>query len=117
MESERRVPPRDGLLAPRDGLRVNLDPIIAATQITDQAEREVANPRSDIEQAVLRSKAATGELRPCRFAHASERLPTPRPVVVNTQVRRRQQRAAPPAGEPIDKRSDAMDRVPRAAGE
>jgi hypothetical protein len=35
MESESRVPPRDGPLAPGDGLWVNLDAIVAALQIAD----------------------------------------------------------------------------------
>jgi hypothetical protein len=53
MESETGVPSRDAPLAPRDGLRMNLDPIVASAQIADQAEREIANSGSDVENAVL----------------------------------------------------------------
>ena len=87
MESEGGVPSSDGPLAPRDGLRVNLDTIVAAVQIAEEAEREIANAGSDIQNAVLRPKAATDELPPCAFARAGEHPRAPRSVIPDTQVR------------------------------
>jgi hypothetical protein len=64
---------------------------------------------------VFRSKATTDQFYPCVFTGASERLWAPSPIVVDTQVRRRQQRGAPPAHDPIDKRCGAIGCAPRAA--
>ena len=54
------------------------------------ADREIANPRADIENPVLRSQAAADEFCAYGFARASKRLRAGRTIIVETKVRRRQ---------------------------
>ena len=115
MESKGGVPSCDGPLTPCDGLRVNLDTLIAAAQIADQTDREIANPGADIENPVLRPKAPTDQFRPRSLAPAVEGLWAQSPIVVHAQVRRRKQRVASPTDDALDRRDEPVDRASCAA--
>ena len=69
---------RDGLLAPRDRFGMNIDAVVPAVQIADQAERDIPDPRTDVEDAMFRLEAAAGQLRGDVIAGAREGLRDPR---------------------------------------
>jgi hypothetical protein len=64
---------------------------VAAFEIAEQTNREIPDPRSDIEHTVLRAKAATQELLSGACTCPFESRPSQSTVVVHAQVSRREQ--------------------------
>ena len=108
---------RDGSLAPCDRFRVNFDAIVTAGEISDQADREIANTRSDIENPVLWSKALHRELCSRGLARVSKCFRPQCTVIVDTQVGRRQQRVASPTHDALHWCHDAIGCPARTTGQ
>ncbi len=102
---------RDGLLAPRDGFGVYFNTIVTATQVIDEPNRQIANPRPDIEYAVLGLQATTHQFHSCIGTGARKNLPICSSVIVDAEPRRRQQHATPPIHRTLYKREDAVERI------
>src|SRR5262245_23602591 len=116
MKAERRVARRDHALTPGDGARMDLDAVVAAAQEVNQSEREIADPGADVEHAMFRAQAASRELSARPFRGAKESRRVPRAIVVDAEMRGREQRAAVPADNPIDWRCDPMKASPCPTG-
>jgi len=108
VKAERRLARCDRSATPVHGFLVDLDPVVGASEIADQADREVADARADVEHAMLRLESREIQLGACVLARAGEALRPPRPVVVDAEVRWRQQGIVPPWRDPIEQRQPAM---------
>src|SRR5580700_3610591 len=107
----------DSSLTPCNRLSVNIDTVVAASEIPDEADREIANARADIKNPMLGAKAMNGEFFSCIFARKSKRFGLQRAVVVGAQMRWRQQGVAPPTHDPLQRRHDAIGRLSRGTGQ
>src|SRR5262245_59501276 len=108
MESEPRVSRCDRSLAPCDGLRVNVDPVVAAVQIITKSDGQISDAGPDVEHAMFRPKASRDQLLTGIPARCRERIEVERPVVVDAEVRRREQRVVASLQQPIEGCDRAM---------
>ena len=96
---------------------MDLQAVVRGREKVIQPEREVADARADVEHAMVRREAVAQDLDACRRARAGEGRRIGGAVVVNAQVRRRQERAAARRPQAIDYVQAAMDGAPNAPGD
>src|SRR5262249_4465016 len=116
MKSEVRVPARDRALTPGNSFRMNFNAVVGPLQVLREANREIANPASNVQHSVLGSKPSADELCAGDIACTSESAGVRRAVVVEAEMRRRQETGVAPPEDPVDWRQQSIEPAAHAAG-
>ena len=108
VEPESRVACGDRSLAPFNRLAVDIYAVVSAPEVVEQSNRDIADSRTNVQNAVLGPQATCSELRSDVLARPVEARVAPRSVVVDSQVSWRKQRTDRPE-QWLDKCREAED--------
>ena len=117
MKRKVRQPSGDRSLTPGDGFRMDLDPVVGATEVVLQSQRERADAGSDVEDPVMRLQASTHELGVLGRRRVLHDRRIPGAVVVDAKMRRWQERVTPLVDDAIHRRRKAIQSSSRPARE
>jgi hypothetical protein len=80
---------------------MDIDAVVATTQVVEQADGEIADTGSDVEQTMLGEQPATDDFGSDRLAHLCEDVGLGAAVVVDAQVRGGEQFVTSPSNDPL----------------